>query len=66
MSKKELIRCSWPGLDDAEYARYHDEEWGVPNADSHQLFEKLILEKQINAERNKDYPETNSRQGNSG
>ena len=26
------------------YARYHDEEWGVPHADSQRLFEKLILE----------------------
>jgi DNA-3-methyladenine glycosylase I len=39
-----LPRCTWPGLDDAEYTRYHDEEWGVPCADDQKLFEKLILE----------------------
>ena len=46
MSKpvKPLVRCTWPGLDDPEYARYHDEEWGVPSGNSQALFEKLILE----------------------
>ena len=39
-----LPRCTWPGLDDAEYTRYHDQEWGVPSADDQKLFEKLILE----------------------
>ena len=39
-----LYRCTWPGLDDAEYTRYHDEEWGVPCVDDQKLFEKLILE----------------------
>jgi DNA-3-methyladenine glycosylase I len=37
-------RCTWPGIEDAEYIRYHDEEWGVPVADDHKLFEKLVLE----------------------
>ena len=37
-------RCPWVGIGDAEYARYHDEEWGVPVADDRALFEKLILE----------------------
>lgn len=37
-------RCPWPGIEDPEYARYHDEEWGVPHADSRRLFEKLLLE----------------------
>lgn len=37
-------RCPWPGIDDAEYARYHDEEWGVPLGDDRALFEKLVLE----------------------
>jgi len=37
-------RCPWPGIEDAAYARYHDEEWGVPHADSRRLFEKLVLE----------------------
>ena len=43
-TKSELIRCPWSGIDDPEYTRYHDEEWGVPNADDRRLFEKLILE----------------------
>lgn len=37
-------RCPWAGIDDAEYIRYHDEEWGVPLADSQRMFEKLVLE----------------------
>lgn len=37
-------RCPWPGIADPEYARYHDEEWGVPLADDRALFEKLVLE----------------------
>jgi len=37
------VRCWWPGAD-AEYLRYHDEEWGRPVADDHRLFEKLCLE----------------------
>jgi DNA-3-methyladenine glycosylase I len=39
-----LARCPWVGTGDAEYARYHDEEWGVPVADDRALFEKLVLE----------------------
>lgn len=39
----DLIRCSWAGSDPL-YIRYHDEEWGVPKADSRALFEKLVLE----------------------
>ena len=39
-------RCPWcaaaPG--DAEYLRYHDEEWGFPVANDQRLFEKLSLE----------------------
>lgn len=38
------IRCPWVGIADAEYQRYHDEEWGVPHADDRLLFEKLVLE----------------------
>ena len=38
------IRCPWTGIADAEYARYHDEEWGVPKTDDRALFEKLVLE----------------------
>ncbi len=37
-------RCQWPGIEDPAYARYHDEEWGVPHAHERRLFEKLILE----------------------
>ena len=39
-----LVRCAWVGIADAEYQRYHDEEWGVPHADDRLLFEKLVLE----------------------
>ncbi len=37
-------RCPWVGIEDPTYARYHDEEWGVPHADDRRLFEKLVLE----------------------
>ncbi len=40
----EVVRCPWVGIADAEYQRYHDEEWGVPHADDRLLFEKLVLE----------------------
>jgi DNA-3-methyladenine glycosylase I len=40
----EPVRCGWVGIADPEYARYHDEEWGVPHADDRRLFEKLVLE----------------------
>lgn len=36
-------RCWWQG-GDAEYARYHDQEWGRPMADDRVLFEKICLE----------------------
>jgi DNA-3-methyladenine glycosylase I len=36
-------RCGWSG-DDAEYRRYHDEEWGQPLHGDRELFEKLALE----------------------
>ena len=38
-----LARCSW-GANDAEYRRYHDEEWGFPLHGDQPLFEKLSLE----------------------
>jgi DNA-3-methyladenine glycosylase I len=44
MTGKEVIRCPWAGIADTEYARYHDEEWGVPKTDDRALFEKLVLE----------------------
>jgi DNA-3-methyladenine glycosylase I len=41
----EKKRCRWAsGLDDPEYIRYHDEEWGRPSHDDRHLFEMLILE----------------------
>jgi DNA-3-methyladenine glycosylase I len=41
----EKNRCTWAsGLDDPEYIRYHDEEWGRPSHDDRHLFEMLILE----------------------
>jgi DNA-3-methyladenine glycosylase I len=36
-------RCSW-SASDAEYRRYHDEEWGRPQHDPRALYEKLCLE----------------------
>ncbi|WP_298041505.1 DNA-3-methyladenine glycosylase I [uncultured Microbacterium sp.] len=36
-------RCAWVGAD-AEYQRYHDEEWGVPLRGDRALFEKISLE----------------------
>ncbi|WP_460802401.1 DNA-3-methyladenine glycosylase I [Microbacterium sp. GXF6406] len=36
-------RCAWVGAD-AEYQRYHDEEWGVPLHGDRALFEKISLE----------------------
>lgn len=40
----EPQRCPWTGIADAEYKRYHDEEWGVPVTDDIRLLEKLVLE----------------------
>ncbi len=38
-----ILRCAW-GAADAEYRRYHDEEWGTPQHDPVRLFEKVCLE----------------------
>ncbi|HVM30056.1 MAG TPA: DNA-3-methyladenine glycosylase I [Candidatus Limnocylindrales bacterium] len=38
-----LARCWWCVGDDL-YRRYHDEEWGRPQADERTLFEKISLE----------------------
>jgi DNA-3-methyladenine glycosylase I len=38
------IRCDWVPADDALYAVYHDEEWGVPSRDERHLYEMLVLE----------------------
>ncbi|MEJ5991558.1 DNA-3-methyladenine glycosylase I [Ramlibacter sp. PS3R-8] len=37
-------RCTWAEGDDALMARYHDEEWGVPQRDPRMLWEMLVLE----------------------
>ena len=40
----EKSRCFWAtGVPDF-YEKYHDEEWGVPCFDEHNMFEMLILE----------------------
>ena len=44
MTAAEMVRCAWVGIADPLYARYHDEEWGVPKSDDRALFEKLVLE----------------------
>ncbi|MBC5784761.1 DNA-3-methyladenine glycosylase I [Ramlibacter sp. USB13] len=44
MAGKELHRCTWAQGDDALMARYHDEEWGVPQHDPRMLWEMLVLE----------------------
>jgi DNA-3-methyladenine glycosylase I len=36
-------RCDWAGTE-ADYVKYHDEEWGVPVFDDRKLFEFLVLE----------------------
>lgn len=36
-------RCGW-SANDAEYQRYHDQEWGRPLHGDRELFEKLALE----------------------
>jgi DNA-3-methyladenine glycosylase I len=41
---KDVERCPWAGATGTEYARYHDEEWGVPLTDDRALFEKMTLE----------------------
>lgn len=38
-------RCQWV-TNDPLYIRYHDEEWGVPQTSSQQLFALLCLEGQ--------------------
>ena len=38
-----VARCRW-GASPAEYARYHDDEWGRPVADETRVFENLSLD----------------------
>ena len=42
--KADKTRCRWVPLDDPDYVRYHDKEWGRPVHDDRLLFEMLILE----------------------
>jgi DNA-3-methyladenine glycosylase I len=37
-------RCPWAQGDDVLMARYHDNEWGVPQHDPRMLWEMLVLE----------------------
>ena len=37
-------RCKWCNLENPNYVKYHDLEWGVANFDDTYLFEMLILE----------------------
>ena len=39
-----MNRCKWVNLKNELYAKYHDEEWGVPSYDDGYLFEMLVLE----------------------
>jgi len=39
----DIIRCGWTGTDPL-YVAYHDTEWGVPEYDDRELFERLMLE----------------------
>mgnify|MGYP001627319769 CR=1 FL=1 len=39
-----IHRCAWADGDDALMAKYHDEEWGVPQRDARMLWEMLVLE----------------------
>jgi DNA-3-methyladenine glycosylase I len=43
VQNSKIERCPWAN-GDADYARYHDEEWGVPMTEARALFEKLTLE----------------------
>jgi DNA-3-methyladenine glycosylase I len=39
-----LHRCPWPDEDNPIYVQYHDDEWGVPEYDDRELYEKLVLD----------------------
>ena len=43
-SEKNAKRCPWVDLGKADYAAYHDQEWGVPVHDDRLIFEFLTLE----------------------
>jgi len=42
--EKVLERCDWLNLENPEYVKYHDKEWGVQIHNDRKLFEMLILE----------------------
>jgi len=42
--EKPLEHCDWLNLENPEYVKYHDKEWGVPIHNDRKLFEMLILE----------------------
>ena len=39
-----MKRCAWVNLNNQNYIKYHDEEWGKPVYDDDKLFEMLVLE----------------------
>lgn len=39
-----MKRCEWVGINQPDYIKYHDTEWGVPVHDDRVHFEFLILE----------------------
>jgi DNA-3-methyladenine glycosylase I len=43
IGEDDVARCWW-AAGDADYRRYHDDEWGRPVDDERRLFEKLCLE----------------------
>lgn len=42
--EKTVKRCFWANPKNEKYIKYHDEEWGEPTYDDHELLEMLILE----------------------
>ena len=40
----EIKRCTWVKLNNSEYVKYHDTEWGTPVFDDQTLFEFIVLE----------------------
>lgn len=44
MTLQNVHRCAWAQGNDALMARYHDEEWGVPQRDPRMLWEMVVLE----------------------
>lgn len=45
MVEDKIVRCAWLTKEPI-YIKYHDEEWGRPEYNSHRLFEMLCLEGQ--------------------